>query len=100
GVGVGFGFTAKLDLESARETCDGRDCSTQAGFDDMNAAASSAKVATVVCIAGGVALAAGAGLYLLAPKEASSTSALPAGLQISPALGPSQAGLSLSGVFF
>lgn len=100
GVGLGFGLKAKLNLDSAKDNCDGRNCRNQAGFDDMKAASSAATVATIACIAGGVVAAAGAGLYLFAPKGADVTSSSTAGVRLSPVIGPSQAGLSLSGVFF
>jgi tetratricopeptide (TPR) repeat protein len=100
GAGAGFGIYAKTKLDTARESCKGATCTTQAGVDAMHSAWSSAKVATVLFIAGGASVGIGVGLYLLAPKKREPTSAMFTGLRLDPVLGPSQAGVNLSGTFF
>lgn len=100
GVGVGFGIDAKVKLDRARKVCTGATCKTQAGVNDMAAAGSSATGATVLWIAGGVAIGTGIALYILAPRKPEPTSAFIRGVRLDPVVSPSQAGLSLSGAFF
>jgi tetratricopeptide (TPR) repeat protein len=100
GVGSGFGIDAKVKLDRARKVCTAATCKTQSGVDDMKAAGSSATAATVLWIAGGVAIGAGIGLYLFAPRKPEPTSTSIRELRLDPVLGPTQAGLNLSGAFF
>ena len=102
GLGIGFGLAAKGKLDSAKTVCDtaggGTVCKTQQGIDDMKSASSAATVSTATFIAGGVLAATGIVLLIVAPKSAAK--AATTGFSITPVVGPSQAGLGLSGVFF
>jgi tetratricopeptide (TPR) repeat protein len=98
--GLSFGLIAVLKLNSARKVCDGRECTTQAGIDSMHAASNWANAATIVSIIGGAAIGIGAGLYLLSPKKTEPAPTTVTTVRLTPAIGPSLAGVSLSGAFF
>lgn len=100
GAGLGFGLNAKLKLDDARKDCDGKQCFTQAGFDAMGAASTSATFATALSSAGGVALGVGIGLYVFAPRRAEVLKGPRAALRLTPILSPTGAGFTLSGAFF
>ncbi len=93
GIGVGsvFGILAMSKNNSTSGHCNGSVCDapTIAALGD---ARTDATVSTVGFVAGGVLLAAGAVLYLTAPKGSPST-----GLVLSPGAGGSIAGLTLLG---
>lgn len=100
GVGVGFGIDAKVKFDRAKPVCSGATCKTHAGVDDMTAAGTSSTIATGFFIGGGVFVGAGILTYLLAPRKQEPTSTSVQGIRLEPVLGPSQAGLNLSGTFF
>jgi hypothetical protein len=66
---------------------------------DHDSATSLATVSTVMFVAGGVALAAGATLYLVAPKRTSEGASQGAFLRVDPILGPGGGGVTLEGVY-
>jgi len=72
GVGGYLALDAKGDYDEAKRGCggpDNLDCPTPGPFEDVNSARSQGNVATVVMSIGGVALAGGAALWLLAPSS-------------------------------
>lgn len=70
GLGVGgyFGLQAMSKKKDADGHCDGSACRDQAGVDLRRDARSAGTISTIAFVAGGVATAAGAVLYLTAPK--------------------------------
>lgn len=100
GVGLGFGADAKSKLDSAQESCTGPNCTTQQGIDDMNAASDSATLSTALCLVGGGAIGVGVALYVLAPKRPRKGAAATGSVRLAPVVGPSGAGINLSGSFF
>jgi serine/threonine-protein kinase len=75
GVGTYFGISAKSKADAAAPYCTGTTCQ-QPGIDDWSKAQSNGNIATVGFIAGGVLLAAGAVVYLIAPSPRAQTAAL------------------------
>ncbi|MBV9949966.1 MAG: hypothetical protein JOZ69_24195 [Myxococcales bacterium] len=79
GVAVGsvFGYVAMSKRDQSNNgACDARDMCSRAGLGLRQDAESAATISTVAFIAGGVALAAGAVLYLTAPRSSSVTVAI------------------------
>jgi hypothetical protein len=73
-VAGGLALQAKSNYDGVAGECPARGCS-QSGFDVRTSARNLAGVATVVMTVGGVAIAGGAALWLLAPRSASSPGA-------------------------
>jgi hypothetical protein len=99
-VGAVFGLMARASWSSSQSECTSTShCPRYAqAVSDRDSAASSATVATIAFVAGGAALAAGAVLWLTAPRRgADSTPA--AAVVVSPG-GPAGAGVTLRGWFF
>ena len=97
GLGIGFGVDANGKLQTARQTCTGSSCTSQAGVDAMNGANGSATVSTAMFVVGGVAAVTGVVLLAVAPSR----KAAPAtGLRFTPVVAPGHAGFALSGAFF
>ncbi len=102
GVGLGFGLDARSKRDQSNERCDADSCRDERGLELTDQARSSAAVSTVAFVVGGVGLAAGVGLWLLAPKPApvapgaSGASLRPASLALS--FGPG--GARLRGAFW
>jgi hypothetical protein len=95
GLGAGgvFGVMAKSKNDSVPSQCNGSVC-TATGTSSLDDAKSAATVSTVAFVAGGVAVAAGVILYIIAPRASSST-----GLTVAPGSDGSVAGLTLRGVW-
>jgi hypothetical protein len=91
-VGTVFALRANSKNNDAEGQCTGNLC-TQAGLDLTDQARSSATIATVGFVAGGVLLAGGLGMALLAPKTSSGNAWL------APSVSPNFAGLRLGGSF-
>jgi hypothetical protein len=104
GVGAVFGGLAASKWSTAQSDCmSHQSCMdyTQAQGEETNAK-TLAGVSTVGFVAGGVLAAGGIVLYVLAPsksKEGKPAPALPQGLEIVPAGGPGNAGMTLRGWF-
>jgi len=75
GLAVGgiFGVQAFSKAEKAKETCDGSECTSQAGVTAGQEGYSAATVSTIAMIAGGVCVAAGAVLWFTAPSKSGTT---------------------------
>ncbi len=93
GLGVGgyFGLQSLSKKKDADAYCDGAACREHSGVDLRDDARGAGNISTVAFIAGGVAVAAGATLYLTAPKKNRTSVAL------RPALAPGYAGLGATG---
>lgn len=98
GLGLGFGASASSKLSTAKETCNGNKCTSQAGVDAMKSASGAATASTVFVIVGGVLTAAGITLVLTAPS--SSEKPPVAQVRIGPSVDPTTAGVAMSGWFF
>jgi hypothetical protein len=95
GVGAYFAVHARSTQDTANGLgCSGSTCPTQAGVDDNASARSSGDMATILLATGGVAVAAGAVLWLTAPSSPRSSAVA---LRVAPLLGPSTAGGSVVG---
>jgi hypothetical protein len=70
GVGVAFGVMAIGQKNDAQNACPNNPCATQDGANKWSSAGVTGNVATIAVIAGGVALAGGAVLWLTAPRAA------------------------------
>jgi hypothetical protein len=70
GLGAVFGGLALSEKSTAQAACPGSTCATSAGSDDWSRAKTSGTVSTVGFIVGGVGVAAGAVLWLTAPRSA------------------------------
>ena len=93
GLGVGgyFGLQSMSKKKDADGDCDGSACLDQRGVDLRDDARGAGNISTVAFIVGGVAVAAGATLYLTAPKKNRASVAM------RPALAPGYAGLGATG---
>jgi hypothetical protein len=96
GVGSALGLVAagKLSDSNANNHCDTADTCDAVGLDLRQQAKDAALVSTILFIGGGVALAAGIVLFVVAPKKKHVGLA-----HITPAVGPGFYGLSLGGSF-
>ena len=96
GVGSALGLVAsgKLGDSNANGHCDTADTCDAIGLDLRQQAKDAALVSTILFIGGGVALAAGITLFVLAPKKKHVGLA-----HVAPAVGPGFYGLSLGGSF-
>jgi transcriptional regulator with XRE-family HTH domain len=97
GLGIGFGLSARSEEDTWGRDCNGNQCNSQRGVDAAESAARSASIATVGFAVGGGLLAVGTVLWLIdtnseVPNDAAS-------LRITPALGSSSVGGTLSGRF-
>jgi hypothetical protein len=93
GVAVGsvFGLIAKSHESDATPHCSGTECDA-VGISALNDARSAATVSTVGFVVGGIAIAGGVAVYLLAPRASAGT-----GLFVTPGSAGSLAGLTLRG---
>jgi hypothetical protein len=93
-VGVIASLAAKARYDDASNSCNGNVCATASSVEQLNSAASMARVATVSLVAGAAALAGGAIVFFTAPRP-KTTSAPTLGL------GPAVqgAGLAVAGRF-
>jgi len=104
-IGAVEGISASSSWSNSKNDCSQTNCPSSQrpqALNDHDSAESSATVSTVAFAAGGVALAAGAVWFLLAPahdapREPASAGA--ASLRAVPAVGPSSGGLLVSGSF-
>jgi hypothetical protein len=94
-----FGLKAMSKKSDADQVCNGGDCHTQQGVDDLNAAIDAAKVSTALVGVGAVFIAGGATLYFFAPRSSvgHSTSALR--LRLDADVTRTKTGVSLCGAF-
>ena len=104
GVGMGalFGFMAQSSWSHSKTECSSPgDCPQHAqAVSDHDSASSSATVATIALIAGGAAVAAGAVLWLTAPRvDVTGGTTSTGSLGVGPSAGPGNAGLLLRGTF-
>jgi tetratricopeptide (TPR) repeat protein len=79
GLGTGFGLAAMSKSSTAKESCNGNQCTSQKGVDALRDASSSATISTIGFAAGGALLATGAFLFFWggskkAEREATSPS--------------------------
>jgi hypothetical protein len=97
GVGSVLGIVAsgKLSDSNANNHCDAQDTCDAVGLQLRSEAKDAALVSTILFIGGGVAVAAGITLFVLAPKKKHVTPLA----HIAPAVGPGFYGLSLGGSF-
>ena len=93
GVGSAFGLIAKSKNDQALQNCRTSTLCSQQGLNLTDDAKSAATVSTIAFVAGGVALAGGIVLWLLAPSSSRSTT----GLRFEPLVGTSLGGGALSG---
>lgn len=96
GVGLGFGLDAKAKNNRSDSYCDKDTCREERGLELTDDARSSARVSTIAFVVGGLGLATGVGLWLLAPdpkkgQSASGRGPVPSSLSVS--LGPGGARL-------
>jgi hypothetical protein len=68
-VGTAYGLAAASKASTARQTCDGSICTTQAGVDAAHAATDRATVSTVGFAVGGALLAAGTALFFVGAEK-------------------------------
>ena len=98
GVGLGFGLDARSKRDQSNDYCSGTICREERGLELTDQARSSAGVSTAAFVVGGLGLAAGVGLWLLAPDPKAGTST--AGARPPPlALGLGPGGARLWGAF-
>ncbi len=95
GMGTAFGLSASAKWSSAQDGCSSASACPDhdASVRDRDGAKTAATLSTIAFIAGGAAMAAGAVLYLTAPKGPKRT-----GLGVTPFGMPSGGGLSIQGV--
>jgi serine/threonine-protein kinase len=98
GIGLLFGLDSLRKHDAAKSHCTGDLCD-QRGVDLRDQAISSGTVATILGIAGGGAVAAGAVLVLAAPRSAPRKELGTRALFATPHVATNGAGLSLQGVF-
>ncbi|HEX4516751.1 MAG TPA: hypothetical protein VH054_24555, partial [Polyangiaceae bacterium] len=96
GVGSALGLVAagKLSDSNANGHCDAQDTCDAVGLDLRQQAKDAALVSTILFVGGGVAVAAGIILFVVAPKKKHAAFA-----RVAPAIGPGFYGLSLGGSF-
>jgi len=95
GIGAGFGINAKSKNDEALTHCpETPQCNDQTGVDLTHDAQASATASTVAFIAGGVVLATGVVLFLVAPHPSRAVTA-----RIAPILGPGVGGAAIGGTF-
>jgi hypothetical protein len=97
GIGGYFSLHAKSTYDASNQNglCNSNNQCNPTGQQDRTDAQSAAGVATVMMIAGGVVLAGGAVLFFTAPRATSTRT----GVQVTPLVGPGEAGLGLRGAF-
>jgi hypothetical protein len=93
-----FGAMSMSKWSSAQSDCkSATDCTNHAqALSDKDAASSNATISTVAFVGGGIALAAGAALFFLAPAGGGSSGTA---LRVAPSVGPGSAGAVVKGVF-
>lgn len=97
GVGAGFGAAAISNWNSAHGACPGNVCRNASDAQQGASAGTSADVSTVLFVVGGVAVAAGLTLVLVAPKSHPSTAVgFTPTLRVSPLVGVAN-GIALGG---
>jgi hypothetical protein len=69
GVGSAFGIASKGHRDEAQKYCEGPACTDARGVTEGNAAQRDGNVATALMVVGGIGLAAGATLWLMAPAR-------------------------------
>ncbi len=98
GVGSAFGLIAGAKLKDSNSThCDAADTCDAIGLQDRAEAKDAALASTLLFVAGGVALAAGITIFLLAPHKKATTG--PVFGYVSPAVGDGFYGAVLGGAF-
>jgi hypothetical protein len=97
GLGIGFGLSARAEEDTWGRDCNGNQCNSQRGVDAAESAARSASIATVGFAVGGGLLAVGTVLWLIDTNSEVPSNA--ASLRVTPALGSSSVGGTLSGRF-
>jgi hypothetical protein len=73
GVGVGFGVDSIVKHGDAQKACPGTTCPNAGGASLWSDAVSAGNVSTALFVAGGVALAGGVVLWLVAPRTSPGT---------------------------
>jgi hypothetical protein len=96
GLGIGFGLSARAEEDTWGRDCNGNQCNSQRGVDAAEAAARSARIATLGFAAGGGLIAVGTVLWLV---DGDSEQPNATGLRVAPAIGSSSVGGTLSGSF-
>jgi tetratricopeptide (TPR) repeat protein len=100
GVGIGFGIAAISKMDQAKTAgCDSTGCPNAAAAALERTANSRGNDSTIGVVAGGVLVAAGVTLYVLAPSKPSRTESATATLMLRPTLTPNTAGIGLAGTF-
>ena len=96
GVGAVFGLTASSKNNDAKALCNGDACTSRRAITLTDEASTAATASTVLVVGGGIAVVAGAALFLLAPSRSVGTAS---SLRVEPRVGTSAAGLEVSGVW-
>ncbi|WP_394821551.1 hypothetical protein [Pendulispora albinea] len=95
GAGAVFGLIAKSKNDDAAKLCTGSVCNSPEAINLTDDARRAATFSTVGFIAGGVAVAGGILLYVLAPPSEKKVGSI----HVSPRLGPQVAGITIGGVW-
>jgi tetratricopeptide (TPR) repeat protein len=98
GVGTGFGIAAMSKAGTAKDSCNGNQCTTQKGVDAMHDASSSATISTIGFAAGGALLATGAFLFFWGGARRSDREAAPS-LHWGAVATPSQLAVEVGGAW-
>ena len=100
GVGIGFGIAAISKMDQAKTAgCDSTGCPNEAAAQLERTANSRGNYSTIGVVAGGVLIAAGVTLYVLAPSKPPRAEPATATLMFRPTLTPNMAGIGLVGTF-
>ena len=100
GAGIGFGVAAMSKMDEAKTAgCDSTGCPSDTAAALERTANSRGNYSTIGVVAGGVLVAAGVTLYMLAPSKPSRGESATATLMFRPALTPNAAGIGLAGTF-
>ena len=101
GLGTFFGLSAKSKHDDAKNAgCLGTSCPDDASAKSEKDASSAATISTVGFIGGGILLAAGVTLFIIAPSKKASAPTSARSLQITPTVGPRNVGISFTGSMF
>ncbi|HEY4013883.1 MAG TPA: hypothetical protein VGM06_11140 [Polyangiaceae bacterium] len=98
-VGTLYGLAAASKTNTARQTCDGASCTTQAGVDALHSASNDATVSTVGFAAGGALLAAGTALFFFGAGKKSPERPSTASLRWDVSAAPSELTLHVQGAW-
>ncbi|MBL8719077.1 MAG: hypothetical protein JNL79_24040 [Myxococcales bacterium] len=98
-VGSVFGLTAKSKWDKGKADCPNNQCKTDEAYTLTQDAKKYGNFSTIGFVVGGVALAAGIVLVVVAPSAPKKDAPPTASLHVAPAVGPTTVGFSLGGNF-